>query len=157
MGEERFISWRKEHLEKIKEQEEEEKKVEVAEIFAVVIQSSEEEVNSKPRTVLLQGVKGDMNICKTTMPAAYMVADVVVVEEDKDDTADVTVHVNGVHVARVLLKSWPKYQGVLSYLHASGNQTGGMHASGSSQKSIRVDATMFYTTYTYMCMSLFQI
>ena len=55
-----------------------------------------------------------------------------------------TVHVDGVHVARVLLKSWPKYQGVLSYLHASGNQTGGMHASGSSQKSIRCYHVLYH-------------
>ena len=64
MGVERFISWRKEHLEKIKEQEEEEKKVEVAEIFAVVIQSSEEEVNSKPKTVSMQGGEDDMTNTK---------------------------------------------------------------------------------------------
>ena len=64
MGEERFISWRKEHLERIKEQEEEEKKkAQVAEISVVVIQSSEEniaqEVNSNPRTVLMQGGEDD--------------------------------------------------------------------------------------------------
>jgi len=56
MGLDRFIAWREEHLEKIKEQEEEEeKKVEGAKNLTVIVQSAHEhiteEIDSKPRTV----------------------------------------------------------------------------------------------------------
>ena len=67
MGEGRFIAWRKEHQDKIKEQEEAKKKmVEAAEIFVVTVQSEDgniaEKDDPKPRTVLIQGGEDDTNM-----------------------------------------------------------------------------------------------
>jgi len=68
MGRDRFIAWRREHQKKIKEEEDAKKNmVEATEISMITIQSVHEniviKIESKPRTVSVQGGENDATQC----------------------------------------------------------------------------------------------
>ena len=150
MDEKRFISWRKEHLEKIKGQKEEEKKkVKITEILTVVIRSTKkstvEEINSNPRTLSFQGGEDDTTLCKLTT----MIADDTTSTPSTEYATDVLQDVDGLvgattkHDIVVQMMSKKKGDMFLSS-HKLGHEGERMHGSGSNQKSITGHQVMYY-------------
>lgn len=150
MGEELFISWRKEHLEKIKEQKEEEKKkVEVAKILTVVVQSAKkntiEEIDSKPRTVLFQGGEDDTTACNLIMMTVDDTTSTPSTEYATDVFQDVDGLVGATTKHDMVVQTMCKKKGdMFLYSPKSGHEGARMHGSGSSQKSISRHQVVYY-------------
>ena len=150
MDEERFITWRKEHLEKIKKQEEEErKKADAAAIVTiVVVQSANKiivEINSKPRTVSFQGGEDDMAACNLS---AMITVDTTTYSSSTEYATDIFQDEDGfvgiTSKRDTVVQIMSKYGVMFLYSPKSGREGAHMHGCGSSQKSIRSHQVVYY-------------